>query len=163
MRCIKCGSELDENTKFCPECGQIQEPVTCPACHADINPGAAFCTACGAKLSSTTSARKPKAPKTEAAQPQQPTIIINNTNASTNANVNSNRYNQMASPKSKWVAFFLCLFLGVFGVHRFYVGKTGTGFLWMFTLGFGVFGWFIDLLVIALGLFRDKNGLRLIF
>jgi hypothetical protein len=31
-------------------------------------------------------------------------------------------------------AFLLCFFFGVFGVHRFYVGKVGTGLLQLFTL-----------------------------
>ena len=40
------------------------------------------------------------------------------------------------SEKSKSVAELLCFFFGIFGAHRFYVGKIGTGFLWLFTLGF---------------------------
>jgi TM2 domain-containing membrane protein YozV len=62
------------------------------------------------------------------------------------------------SPKSRLVAFLLCFFLGVFGVHRFYVGKTGTGVAMVFTLG-GLGIWaFIDLILIAIGSFKDKEG-----
>lgn len=53
----------------------------------------------------------------------------------------------------------LCLFLGGIGVHRFYVGKIGTGVLMLFTLG-GLGIWtLIDLIVIVCGNFKDKNGL----
>lgn len=44
-----------------------------------------------------------------------------------------------ASPKSALIAFLLCLFLGNLGVHRFYVGKFGTGLLMLITFGgFGI-------------------------
>ncbi|GEM_PF-5154291 len=52
----------------------------------------------------------------------------------------------------------MCLFFGVFGAHRFYVGKIATGFLMLFTFGgFGI--WMvIDLIVIAFGSFTDGEG-----
>ena len=55
-------------------------------------------------------------------------------------------------------AFVLCLLLGVFGAHRFYVGKIGTGILQILTFG-GMGIWsLIDLVVILCGEFTDKDG-----
>lgn len=67
----------------------------------------------------------------------------------------------MRSEHSKSGIFFLCLFLGFLGVHRFAVGKTGTGLLWMFTFGLGMIGWIIDLFTIMFGSFTDKDGNRI--
>jgi serine/threonine protein kinase len=53
-------------------------------------------------------------------------------------------------------------FVGVNGLQRFYVGKIGTGFLWLITFGFMGIGQLIDAILIITGNFRDKNGLRLL-
>ena len=67
---------------------------------------------------------------------------------------------QGISPKSRLAALLLCALLGVLGVHRFYVGKIGTGILMLVTLG-GLGIWsLIDLILICVGSFRDKDGLR---
>lgn len=64
------------------------------------------------------------------------------------------------SPRSRLVALLFCVLLGVFGVHRFYVGKIGTGILMLVTIG-GLGIWtLIDLILIAVGSFRDKEGRR---
>lgn len=69
--------------------------------------------------------------------------------------------NDPISPKSRLVALILCLLFGWLGIHRFYVGKVGTGIL-MIVLLFGFFGiWsFVDLILIAIGSFKDKKGRR---
>ena len=55
-------------------------------------------------------------------------------------------------------AFLLCFLLGIFGAHRFYVGKIGTAVLQIFTLG-GLGIWtLVDLIMIIVGAFTDKNG-----
>jgi hypothetical protein len=66
--------------------------------------------------------------------------------------------NDMPSPKSRGVAFALAAFLGPFGAHRFYVGKTGTAILMLCTVG-GVGLWYLyDLILVAGGSFRDIDG-----
>ena len=66
--------------------------------------------------------------------------------------------NSNVSPQNWVAALLLCIFLGLLGVHRFYVGKIGTGILMLLT--FGVFGilWLIDIIMIAVGSFTDKGG-----
>jgi hypothetical protein len=65
------------------------------------------------------------------------------------------------SEKSRTVALLLCFFLGGIGVHRFYVGKVGTGIAQIVTLGgFGIWVW-IDFIMIICGAFKDKPGLPL--
>ena len=62
------------------------------------------------------------------------------------------------SPKSFPATALLCYFLGVFGVHRFYAEKIGTGILMLITVG-GLGIWtLIDLIVIVFGHFQDKQG-----
>lgn len=65
------------------------------------------------------------------------------------------------SSKKKVTAGLLCFLLGIFGAHRFYVGKVGTGILWLLTAGMFGIGAFIDLLYIIFGGFKDKYGMRL--
>ncbi|WP_030438494.1 TM2 domain-containing protein [Actinoplanes subtropicus] len=67
-----------------------------------------------------------------------------------------------ATGSKSWIAaLLLCFFLGSFGIHRFYVGKVGTGILMLVTFG-GLGLWtLIDFIMIAIGKFSDKQGLAL--
>lgn len=62
------------------------------------------------------------------------------------------------SDKSKTTALLLCIFLGFFGVHQFYVGKIGKGLLYLFTAGIFGIGWIVDIFRILTGGFRDNVG-----
>ncbi len=62
------------------------------------------------------------------------------------------------SHKKKVVAALLCFFWGVFGAHRFYVGKVGTGILMFFTAGGALIWWIKDFVKIIRGEFTDKEG-----
>lgn len=68
------------------------------------------------------------------------------------------RLSTQESDKLIMPAALLCFFLGFLGVHRFYVGKVGTGILQLVTLGgFGIWA-FIDFIMIVVGSFRDSEG-----
>ena len=62
------------------------------------------------------------------------------------------------SDKKMVTACLLCFFLGGLGIHRFYVGKAGTGILMILTLG-GLGIWvIIDLVMILTGGLKDSEG-----
>ncbi len=65
------------------------------------------------------------------------------------------RSDKTVSPKSRLAALLLCIFLGGLGIHRFYVGKVGTGVLMILTLGgFGIWV-LVDFIMIVVGGFKD--------
>ena len=126
----------------------------CSHCGAQITEETKFCPNCGAGNQATQ----------QVLQPVQQPVVVNvvNTNTNTNTNTNSNNAESAyGSLKSRWGAFFLCLFAGYLGAHKFYVGKIGMGVLYLFTFGLCGFGWAIDTIVLLFGGSRDKWGRRL--
>ena len=113
-------------TKFCEHCGSV------------IAKDAVICPACGCQVGSFQQNQPMQ-------QPVQQPIIINNNNVNNNVG-GTNTVVVRGNPKDKWVAFFLCLFLGEFGAHRFYEGKAGSAILYLLTFGLFGIGWFVDLI-----------------
>ena len=63
------------------------------------------------------------------------------------------------SEKNFVAILLLAILLGGLGVHRFYVGKIGTGIVMLLTFG-GLGIWtLIDIIMIAVGNFKDSSGL----
>ncbi len=62
--------------------------------------------------------------------------------------------------KSKAVAYLLWWFLGIFGAHKFYLDKVGTGIAYLFTGGFVGIGWFIDVFTLSgqVDLYNSQHG-----
>ena len=66
------------------------------------------------------------------------------------------------SDKRRFPVLILCLLFGVFGVHRFYVGKTISGIFQLITIG-GMGIWMlVDLIIIAFGEFTDGDGNKIV-
>lgn len=65
---------------------------------------------------------------------------------------------ELVSEKSWIVTLIFCIFLGLIGFHRFYVGKGGTAILMLLTLGgFGIWT-VVDLITIIIDSFTDDDG-----
>lgn len=89
----------------------------------------------------------------------------------TNANNNNNNMNMNMNPgfmgaphKSKMTALVLCClgFFGIAGLHRMYIGKAGSGVLYLLTYGLCGVGTIIDLIGILSGGFKDNFGQPLV-
>lgn len=100
------------------------EAIFCPYCGARLAEEAIFCHRCGKHLSSG------------APVSHEPTVIINNV--------------PCGSAKDKWIAFILCLLLGLLGVHKFYEGKIFFGMIYLFTFGLLGIGVIVDLILLLL-------------
>lgn len=107
-------------------------------------------------------AATPPPPPVQSAPPAPPAPIAGNAAAGValypNGKPMVDAEGRPASPKSRLAAALLAFFLGGLGVHRFYVGKIGTGILIIVTIG-GFFGiWvLIDFIMILIGSFKDKE------
>lgn len=142
MFCKNCGAENPKGTTFCTSCGAtLSEMKYCQHCGEQIDAACVICPKCGKRVETVKS--EPPTPPQPTPQPA-PQVVINNTN--TNA-VYANPY-AYGRAKNKWVAFFLCLFLGILGAHKFYEGKVGMGILYLFTGGLFVIGVIVDLIAI---------------
>lgn len=115
-----------------------------------------FCKKCGKEVEDKTE-KCPFCGEELKEKQEAPVINIVNTNTNTNTNVMPGYV-----PKKKSVALVLAIFLGYFGIHRFYVGKAGTGILWLLTLGLFGIGWIIDIILILTGSFRDAAHMPLV-
>jgi hypothetical protein len=60
--------------------------------------------------------------------------------------------------KELWVAYLLWFFCGLWGIHKFYLGKIGMGIIYILTCGFFFVGWFIDLFTLPSQV--DRYNLR---
>ena len=158
--CRYCGSAVPKGTYVCPHCGANEFDHRCPQC------GTLFSSRCCPQCGLPEDAEQHKCPNCG-------TRFF--TNACPNCGyipyVTRSRYAEpvrsaadglsgtaadAVSPRSRTVALILWFFLGMFGVHRFYVGKIGSGILYLCTVGLFGLGWFVDLFLLLSGTFRDR-------
>ncbi len=105
----------------------------CPQCGAPIDPGATECKFCGEKLAGQQVQQVQQAQPVQT-QPQTQVVI--------QQAAPQQIYVSGISPtwpiKSKVAAGLLAIFLGGIGVHKFYLGKTGMGILYLLFCWTGV-------------------------
>ncbi len=136
MFCANCGTLMDDALATCPSCGTPPslppDLKYCHTCGSRIALAAVTCVHCGVRVTGTAGADR-------AAQSLFP-----------------------ERGHSWLITLLLVAIAGPLGVHRFYTGHILTGILFFFTGGGLGIWWIIDLVRIALGSFRDDEGLRLV-
>lgn len=160
-----------------PEQAETQNNLTvkkfCEQCGTELVKDAKFCLNCGSSVDG-----KPLI-STTSNKPTAPSFV-------TKPSDNTTKYVPTESDKSRTIAALLAFFLGGFGAHRFYVGKTNSAFVQL-VLGFSFFialicfyfyyegagiffiimgiAWpiwiLVDLIMILSGSFKDKDNLIL--
>ena len=120
-----------------------REILYCPQCGVEMLAADRYCGGCG------WDAERPDDEPQPRQRPRRPPTSPRRTGPPSD-------YNRLTT-------FLLCLLLGLFGVHRFYVGRTGSGVLWLLTGGILFVGWIYDLVMIATGEFTDEQGRRVVY
>lgn len=145
MRCPYCEEKISPTDERCPSCGArtgYQKPVE----------NAPNCTDCGEKVNDrTTFCRVDAEPHWQ--ERKQGWIPETEKTGDFAQGARSDR--------KKWTAFFLCLVFGSLGLHRFYLGRLGSGILYLLTGGVFYIGWLVDLLLILTDRLPDRDGLPL--
>lgn len=124
--------------------------MKCSNCGAGINRQMVQCPYCSSYLPGEAASTKSETPP-----PEQPVVQHVHHYYHQPEMVD---YHSYRSDKKRWVAFFLCLFFGAWGVHKFYLGRFAIGVFYFFTLGVFGIGWVIDLIVLLAGGARDRQG-----
>lgn len=135
VQCKVCGKSVSSEAGSCPHCGQ-KLSKKCVVCQQELNEGDLKCSNCGQPIEGSAGVK------------QESKIVLSSSNATISE----------TSEKTMISAALLCFFLGSLGVHRFYVGKTGSGLGMLFTGG-GCGIWaLIDFIMILTGSFTDSEN-----
>ena len=175
--CRNCGLIIDAVSLRCPFCDALVNTGTqyCPKCGMTTTPQDATCAYCGEKFDKAPSLDGPaqqqhSQPQTNTnqqyKQPSSGTNVppyINYAPPAQQRNTYGTNYNRpdVASQEkgsSFLVTLLLCIFLGFLGIHRFYTKNWVIGILQLCTFGICCLWWLVDIILIAVGSYRDGDG-----
>ena len=161
--CPDCRNEVSDKANTCPRCGfpiymkvnLAIDKVKCSHCENMNDAHNSSCVYCGAPLTPDTSKQTSNNDSFE--------DPFNTPASSMSSAVQAPPVPQMSSmtsgggyvnivvpavPKNKWISLGLCACLGFLGAHKFYEGRKGKGFLYLFTFGIFGIGWVVDIFTI---------------
>ena len=137
---------------ICPKCDSVVKGNYCSNCgtYVGIGPEPEQRELQSKSVDTNFNSQTSNIPETPS-QEGQPIIINNYTTAP----------NDSISRKKRGTALLYCIFFGWLGAHRFYVGKFGTGLVYLLSLGLCGVGILADFILILLGMFTDSQERRL--
>lgn len=142
MFCHHCGSQIQDDATRCIHCGVATAPLR--ATPRPAAPGMLYCRHCGAQI-------------------VREAFVCVHCGVKVGGMLGPIEQSLFPAHGKSWlIALALCGCFGALGLHRFYVGKIGTGILQLVTFGGLGIWWLIDLILIAVGSFDDDRGQPLV-
>jgi TM2 domain-containing membrane protein YozV/RNA polymerase subunit RPABC4/transcription elongation factor Spt4 len=135
IKCNNCGDLMPDDARFCPNCGtKVEHEVYCRNCGKPMSPFDTVCPSCGTPVDS--------AGRDYGVNNELNGIFCNT-----------------PSGKNRGVAALLAIFLGTLGIHFFYIGKIGAGFV---NLAISLLGSFIMVGPVVIGILSVIQGIRML-
>lgn len=128
--------------------------MKCPNCGGPRDRDDRYCPYCKTKFDSCANVPEPKQEihiHYHQAEPVEPRVRVEHIYTPI----------EKRSDKSRLLALLLCIFFGMLGAHKFYLGRYGLGLLYLFTFGLLGYGWLIDLFILSFCNPKDKDGYHL--
>lgn len=122
----------------------------CPYCGANVSKSLPYCTGCGEVFYEN--CKRSCGNNVYQSQGNMCQESYNEPVQASQTHITANDielFRRLKEKKNKQTVFFLCLFFGLFGIHKFYEGKIGVGLLYLFTFGLFGIGWIRDLIEIS--------------
>ena len=142
--CPDCGTRAGDKGKVCQKCGRNYFTSFCPQCGIEGKTETAAATQQNIVPPAYADNMPSSLPQMVAAQGTPLQQVYSADARYTEQYPYQTVQTYAGKMKNKWIAFFLCLFLGEFGAHKFYEGKFGIGVLYFFTMGLFGLGWLAD-------------------
>ncbi|MCR5453417.1 MAG: TM2 domain-containing protein [Bacteroidales bacterium] len=156
--CRNCGLVIPASATKCPFCDAAGGGNYCPKCGSGTMSGDTVCSVCSSPLTV-----RPNVGYI----PSQPPIPTQNNAGQQNRqqyapSTPQNNRQMYGSDMRDWLTtLLLCIFLGYFGVHRFYTKHYLSGIVQFLTGGGCCIWWVVDLIMILTDSYRDGDGNKL--
>jgi TM2 domain-containing membrane protein YozV len=166
--CKNCGHQIAEDAPACEKCGYPQNLLVNEIIsiglkpqisqHPQMEPSSSVPQTSPKKQSLESNKLQPRLQEEQfiPSQPdkelQLPSKLLDNYQGGLHDNY---------SPKSQIILVLLCIFLGILGVHRFYIGRVISGLLMLLTLGGFGFWVYIDMIFIIVDDMTDMEGRKI--
>ncbi len=149
MRCHQCDETIKDNRRYCPRCGATQKRnanrkpkvkhTRCAYCGGTMKHQEKTCQHCGRAQAAIDKPRDFDLPyERDPSQLEPASVKVDETYETSNLKDVLRPRPAYMLRRSRTVAALLAFFLGGFGIHNFYLGRSGRGLAQLFLSTFGL-------------------------